>query len=152
MLTRRFEQVAVVADEEHGVRIAREIVLQPERAFEIEIVGRLVEQQQVGLGEQHGGERHAHAPAAGKFRAGPRLRLSSKPRPARMVAARAGAECASMSAAASGSRRCGASGRRLGLREQRRALRVGGEHDLDQLSGPPGASCATGRCASPWAG
>ena len=62
------EQVAVMADDEHGVRIAREVVLQPQRAFEVEIVGRLVEQQQVGLGEQHRGERDAHAPAAGELR------------------------------------------------------------------------------------
>ena len=42
--------------------------LEPERAFEVEIVGRLVEQQQVGLGEQGRGQRHAHAPAAGELR------------------------------------------------------------------------------------
>ena len=30
------------------------------------MVGRLVQQQQVGCGEQGGGERHAHAPAAGE--------------------------------------------------------------------------------------
>ena len=61
------QKVAVVADDDHRARIARDMVLKPERAFEIEIVGRLVEQQQVGLGEQGGGERHPHAPAAGEF-------------------------------------------------------------------------------------
>ncbi len=30
------------------------------------MVGRLVEQQQVRVAEQHGGQRHAHAPAAGE--------------------------------------------------------------------------------------
>ena len=35
-------------------------------ALEVEVVGRLVEQQQVGLREQHAGQRHAHPPAAGK--------------------------------------------------------------------------------------
>ena len=69
------EQLAVVADDQHGVRIAPEIVVEPEGAFEIEVVGRLVEEQQVGLGEQHGGERHAHAPAAREVGAGPVLRL-----------------------------------------------------------------------------
>ncbi len=49
------------------------MILQPQRAFEVEVVGRLVEQQQIGLGEQRGGERDAHAPAAGEFRAGPCL-------------------------------------------------------------------------------
>ena len=64
------EQVAVVADDDHGLRIAGEVVLQPQRAFEVEIVGRLVEQQQIGLGKQRRGQRDAHAPAAGEFRAG----------------------------------------------------------------------------------
>ena len=39
------------------------------------MVGRLVEQQQVGIAEQRAGQRHAHAPAAGEFAAGPCLRL-----------------------------------------------------------------------------
>ena len=69
------EQVAVVADQQHGVRIARDVVLQPQRAFEVEIVGRLVEQQKVGLGKQHRGQRHAHAPAAGEGRGRPLLRV-----------------------------------------------------------------------------
>src|SRR5262249_13118331 len=64
------EQIAIVADDHDGARIAREVILQPHRALEIEIVGRLVEQQQVGLGKQRGGKRHAHAPAAGKLRTG----------------------------------------------------------------------------------
>ena len=49
------------------LRIAGEMVLQPQRSFEIEIVGRFVEQQQVRLGKQSGGKRDAHAPAAGEF-------------------------------------------------------------------------------------
>ncbi len=43
---------------------------EPERAFDIEIVGGLVEQQQIGLAKKHGRERHAHAPAARKLGAG----------------------------------------------------------------------------------
>ena len=58
------EQIAVVADDEDARRIARQIIDEPQRAFKIEIVGRLVEQQQIGLREQHRGERDAHAPAA----------------------------------------------------------------------------------------
>ena len=67
------EQVAVVADHHDGVRIGRDLPLQPQRAFEIEEVGRLVEQQQVGLRKQRGRKRDAHAPAAGEFGAGTRL-------------------------------------------------------------------------------
>ena len=55
---------------------------EPQRAFQVEIVGRLVEQQQVGLGEQGGGERHPHAPAAGEFRHRAREIGVEKPRPA----------------------------------------------------------------------
>ena len=69
--TELFEKLAVVADDQGGMRIFLQPRLEPQRAFEIEIVGRLVEQQQIGLGEQGGGERDAHAPAAGEFRHGP---------------------------------------------------------------------------------
>ena len=61
---RAVEQVAVVADDEDGVRIGAQVALEPHRAFEVEVVGRLVEQQDLRLEEQHGGERNAHAPAA----------------------------------------------------------------------------------------
>jgi hypothetical protein len=67
------EQVAVVADHHDGVRIAREIILQPQRPFQVEIVGRLVQQQKIGLGEEERGERDPHAPAAGERRARPLL-------------------------------------------------------------------------------
>ena len=67
LVDRGVEQVAVMADDDHGARIVRQMVFEPQRALEIEIVGRLVQQQQIGRGEQRRGERHAHAPAAGKF-------------------------------------------------------------------------------------
>ena len=64
------KQIPIVADDHHGPRIARQVILQPERPLEIEIVGGLVEQQQVGLGEQDCCQCKAHSPAAGKFAAG----------------------------------------------------------------------------------
>src|SRR5262249_7943700 len=70
---RAVEQIAIVADHDHGAWIARKMILEPERSLEIEIVGGLVEQQKIGLGKQHGGERDAHAPAAGEFPHRPRL-------------------------------------------------------------------------------
>ena len=66
------QQLAVVADDQGGVRIFLQPRLEPQRAFQVEVVGRLVEQQQVGLGEQRRGQRHAHAPAAGELRHRPR--------------------------------------------------------------------------------
>ena len=134
------EQVAVMADHDHGARIARQVILEPERAFEIEIVGRLVEQQEIGLREQNRRERDAHAPAAGEFRAGPLLR--------------------GLREAKAGQDRGRARGRRIGvdiheprldlgdamrivlgfrLRQKMRALGIGLEHDFDQRLG-------TGRC------
>ena len=69
------QEAAVVGDDDDRVRVAREVGFEPERAFEVEVVGRLVEQQQVGLGEEHAGERHAHPPAAGIGGAGARVFL-----------------------------------------------------------------------------
>ncbi len=43
------EEVAIVRDEDHRVRIGDEVFLEPVARVEIEMVGRLVEQQQVGL-------------------------------------------------------------------------------------------------------
>ena len=122
-----------MADQQHGVRIARDVVLQPQRAFEVEVVGRLVEQQQVGLRKQHRGQRHAHAPAAGERRGRPLLRVG--------VEAEAGKD--------GGGARLGRMrvdvgkphvdlgdavriGRRLLFGHQRQPLGVGLEHDLDQ--------------------
>ena len=110
-----------MADDQHGVRVALQIVLQPERAFEIEIVRRLVEQQDVGLRQT--GSRRAPRACASRRRTPEQARRcasSSKPRPDRMRAARAGAECASMSvsrvwisAMRCGSVACSASASRL---------------------------------------
>ena len=54
-------------DEDEGVGIGFEVGLQPVAGFEVEMVGGLVEQQQVRLFEQEFGERDAHLPAAGEF-------------------------------------------------------------------------------------
>ena len=61
------EKVAVVRDEDVAEGIVLEVVLEPVARLEIEMVGRLVEQQQVGLGEQQLGERDAHLPAAAEL-------------------------------------------------------------------------------------
>ncbi|MNL31693.1 hypothetical protein D3C87_1534950 [compost metagenome] len=66
-IDRLVEKVTVVADEEHCVGIGGQVFLQPQGTFEVEIVGRFVQQQQVGLREQYGRQSHAHAPAAREF-------------------------------------------------------------------------------------
>ena len=124
-----------MARDHHRVRIVPEIILHPQRAFEIEVVGRLVEQEQIGLGEEKGRERHAHAPAAGEFRTRPALRL--------LVEAEAGEDARGLRR-----RRIGvdvdeagldlgdAIGvfRRLALGHECGAFGVGGEHRLEQGS------------------
>ena len=60
------EEEAIVRDEDDGMRVGVEVFLEPVARFEVEMVRRLVEQQQVGLAEQQLGKRDAHLPAAGK--------------------------------------------------------------------------------------
>ncbi len=54
------EEVAVVADHDDHALVVGEELLQPHHRRDVEVVGRLVEQQHVGLGEQRLGEQHAH--------------------------------------------------------------------------------------------
>ena len=61
------EEVAVVGDQHEGVRVGVEILFEPVAGFQVEMVGRLVEQQQVGFFQQQLGERDAHLPAAGEL-------------------------------------------------------------------------------------
>ena len=62
----RVEEEAIVRDEDDGVRVGVQVLLEPVARLEIEVVRRLVEQQQVRLAEQQLGERDAHLPAAGE--------------------------------------------------------------------------------------
>ena len=113
-------------------------------------LGRLVEQEEVGLGEEQGGERHTHSPAARKVEQGRACAAASKPKPARMRAARASAECASISPSrtCNSAIRCGSW--RAPLREQLGALAVGGQHRFDQrLRSRPALPARRGRCATP---
>src|SRR5688572_4885704 len=47
LVDRAIPQLAIVADQQHGVRVALEEILEPQGRFEVEMVGRLVQQQQV---------------------------------------------------------------------------------------------------------
>jgi hypothetical protein len=61
---RAVEEVAVVADDQHGAFIIGDHFLQQVERFEIEIVGRLVEHQQVRLARKFAREQQARALAA----------------------------------------------------------------------------------------
>ena len=58
------EEIAVVGDEDDVARIVDQMLLEPLDAFGVEVVGRLVEQQDVGLFEQQPGQRDAALLAA----------------------------------------------------------------------------------------
>ena len=55
---------AVVADDEDGAVVVGDKAAQPLDAFEVQVVGGLVQQQQVGVAQEELGERDAHLPAA----------------------------------------------------------------------------------------
>ena len=63
----RGEEGAVVGDEQERAGIAAQVLLEPADRVDVEMVGRLVEQQQVRLGDQRAAEQRAAAPAAGQL-------------------------------------------------------------------------------------
>ena len=60
------EEVAIVRDEQQRPRILCQPVFEPQHRIEVEMVGRLVQQQQVRAAHQRLREVQAHPPAAGK--------------------------------------------------------------------------------------
>ena len=60
------EEFAVMRHQQDAAGIARQVLLEPQDRFEVEMVGRLVEQQQVGPVHQRARQVEAHAPAAGE--------------------------------------------------------------------------------------
>jgi hypothetical protein len=59
-----------VGDGEDGARVLRQVPLEPQHALGVEVVGRLVEQQQVGRLEQQLAQRDATALATGQVHDG----------------------------------------------------------------------------------
>ena len=62
------EEIAVVGDEEQRSGITREPVLEPQHCVEVEVIGRLVEEQEVRAAHQRLREVEPHPPAAGESR------------------------------------------------------------------------------------
>ena len=62
------EEVPVVGDGDDGAVVLLQVLLEPEHALGVEVVGGLVEQQQVGLLQQQLGERDAALLTAGEVR------------------------------------------------------------------------------------
>ena len=57
-------ELAVVRRHQQRARPRLQEAFEPDDRFDVEVVGRLVHQQHVGLAEQHARHRHAHLPAA----------------------------------------------------------------------------------------
>ena len=81
------EEVAVVGDRDDRALVLGEVLLQPGDRLGVEVVGRLVEQQQVGRAEQQPAERDAAALAAGERCRPRRRRAAGAARPSRTRAA-----------------------------------------------------------------
>ena len=64
----RLEEPAVVGDEHDGGVERLQVALEPLQRGDVEVVGRLVEQQQVGVARERAGERRARELAAGEGR------------------------------------------------------------------------------------
>jgi hypothetical protein len=62
----RVHEVGRVRREDENVVVRREVRLEPHDGLEVQVVRRLVEQQQVRLDEEGTRKRHAHAPATGQ--------------------------------------------------------------------------------------
>ena len=60
------EEVAVVGDGDDRARVGREVLLEPEHALGVEVVRRLVEEQQVGGLDEELAQRHAAALTTGE--------------------------------------------------------------------------------------
>ncbi len=64
------QQATVMADDDDGMGIVVQIAFQPQRPFEVEIVGRLVQQQHSRAPRTAPRQRHPHPPAAREGRTG----------------------------------------------------------------------------------
>ncbi len=66
------EKITIVRNQQQGRRRSFQPALQPQHRVEIEVIGRLVKQQQIGTAGQGAGEIQPNPPATGKVRHRPR--------------------------------------------------------------------------------
>ncbi|MNM42933.1 hypothetical protein D3C81_537830 [compost metagenome] len=66
MINHRIQEIAVVGNQQQRARVTLEPVFQPEDRIKVQVVGRLVEQQQVGRAHQGLGQVQTHPPATGE--------------------------------------------------------------------------------------
>ena len=74
----QIQEVAVVGHQDDAAREGLEVVLQPRHRLGVEVVGRFVEQQHVGLGQQQPGQGHAALLTAGQVGRFPVVRRAAQ--------------------------------------------------------------------------
>ena len=60
------QKLAVVRDHQHGRRLALQPRFEPDDRIQVEVIGRLVEQQQIGRTQERARQRQSIAPSAGE--------------------------------------------------------------------------------------
>mmetsp|Transcript_24216 Transcript_24216/g.77328 ORF Transcript_24216/g.77328 Transcript_24216/m.77328 type:complete len:644 (-) Transcript_24216:48-1979(-) len=70
---------AIVGYQDERLGVVLQVALEEEHTEHVQVVGRLVEQQDIGGKEQGRAERHTHAPASGKALGGGHLHLLREP-------------------------------------------------------------------------
>ena len=60
------KEIAVVCDEEQGLGLTLQILFEPFYHLQVEVVGRFVEDEEVGIGNEHAGESHTFPLASGE--------------------------------------------------------------------------------------
>ena len=64
---RDVQKVAVVGDQHERVRVGGKIAFEPVPCLKVQVIGRLIKQQQVRPLQQELGQHDSHLPATGKF-------------------------------------------------------------------------------------
>ena len=132
-LHRAIQEITVVRDHQGRAGEGLEIGLQPHHAFQVEIIGRLVQQEKIGSLEQGRRQGHPHAPAAGEFPAGATLFLAGKTKPGQdRAGAGFGGMAVDIGQPGLDFGNAIGFGRGLGLSQKRRSLGIGGHDHVDQ--------------------
>ena len=80
------QEVAIVGNDDHGAVPGGQHALQPADRVDVQVVGGLVEQQHVGVGEQRLGQQHAQLPARGDLAHGARVLVQRDAQPQQQLA------------------------------------------------------------------
>merc|ERR1719278_2437715 len=63
MSVQTLEEALVVGDDQQGLLVLLQVVVQPDHRVQVQVVGWLVEHQQGGLDKESSGKRDSHPPA-----------------------------------------------------------------------------------------